>query len=210
MIGRFEEARAEGQRGLATLEELGMSVHATACRAPVWDAEFLAGDAAAAERELLTAHEAATAAGDHAAAVSFGFDLAWMLCLQERYSEAEEWAAGGRSVLETMDVMVRIIGFGVEAELAASKGEIQIADQFARRAVDLAEAADAPCIGARAYVSVSRALQLANRDEDARAAWEKAAALYESKGNVTGAAQIRAAALSSTDSSRSRRSAGPR
>ena len=95
MTGCFDEARAEGQRGLLVLDQLGLTVAAGYGRAYVAEAELLAGDPAAAEQTLLTAYDLLDRSGDHAGAVSIAYELASALCAQGRYADARDWVARG-------------------------------------------------------------------------------------------------------------------
>jgi len=190
MTGRFEDARGAGKRGLALLDELGLFVSAGHMRAYVSDAALSAGDAAGAERELATGYRLLETAGDHAGAVSTAYDLAWMLCGQRRYAEAEDWAARGRDALETCDVMTRVFGLASEAELAAHRGDIAGAERLRRRAVEVADGTDAPNVRAAAYVSSSRVRALAGLSGEAESARATASSLYRAKGNIAAAARL--------------------
>jgi tetratricopeptide (TPR) repeat protein len=190
MTGRFDDARAAGTRGIALLDELRLPVSAGHMRAYVADAALISGDAGAAERELTAGYELLEKAGDYAGTVSTAYDLAWTLCEQRRYAEAEAWAARGRHALEACDVMTRVIGLASEAELAAHAGAIAAGERLARRSVEVADSIDAPNVGASAYVSASRVLALAGLGQEAETARATAVGLYQAKGNVAAAAQL--------------------
>ena len=190
MTGRFEDAREAGMRGIALLDELNLPVSAGHMRAYVADAALISGDAVAAERELATGYTLLENAGDQAGTVSTAYDLAWMLCAQRRYADAEDWAVKGRHALEACDFMTRVIGLASEAELAAHAGDTAAAERLAGRAVEIADGMDAPNIGAAAYVSLSRILGLAGRSEEAQTARTTAVGLYQAKGNVAAAAPL--------------------
>jgi DNA-binding SARP family transcriptional activator len=190
MTGRFDDARAAGTRGIALLDELNVPVTAGHMRAYVADAALVSGDAAAAERELTTGYGLLENAGDHAGTVSTAYDLAWFLCLQGRYADAEEWAVKGRDALDACDVMTRVFGLASEAELAAHAGRMSAAASLAHRATEVADGMDAPNVAAAAYVSSSRVLTLAGLSEEANAARATAVGLYQAKGNVAAPTQL--------------------
>jgi tetratricopeptide (TPR) repeat protein len=208
MAGRFQEARDYSSRGTKLLDELGPSV-AGGARAAVADAELLTGDARAAEQELTTAYEAATRIGDRMIALSSVYELAAVLCTQDRYEEAEQWAARGRDVVDRVDVMTRVVAFAAEARLATHSGRLDAARGFARRAVELSDRTDASNYRASAWLAAAEVASFDERESDARDAVERALALYAEKGNVAAAAQVTASGRrSSVASSALRRGSG--
>lgn len=196
--GRFEEALADAQRGLAVIDELELTVAGGHCRAYVADAELLTGDLAAAEQELLTAHELLERAGDHAGAVSIAYELASVLCAEARYADANAWVARGDDANVSSDVMTRVARLAVTAELAARAGSLDEGRSLADRSIELARETDALNIRAGVFASLSQVLALAGREPEARAARMSAVQLYEAKGNVAAAAQTREATTSSS------------
>src|SRR5207249_8804460 len=64
MQGRFDEARSRYRRARAVLEDLGVHVLAASTSLDSGPIEMLAGEPAAAERELRRDHEALTAMGE--------------------------------------------------------------------------------------------------------------------------------------------------
>jgi DNA-binding SARP family transcriptional activator len=197
MTGRFDEARELGLRGTQQLDDLGFSLASGPMRAYVAEAELLAGDAQAAERELLTAIQTMERLGDREGALGNAYEVALVLCAQRRYAEAEEWAAQKRGTLEESDVMTRMAGLTVEAHLESLAGRLDTAERYARRAVDLGEKTDALNAHARALLALSDVLKLAGRRQQAGDTRARALRLYETKGNVAAAAQIRATTASS-------------
>jgi DNA-binding SARP family transcriptional activator len=191
MCGRFDEARAEGRRGLVVLDELGLTVTAGYARAYVAEAELLAGDPAAAKQVLATAYELLDRSGDHAGAVSIAYELASALCAQGRYADASGWVARADEARVSSDVMTRVARLAVAAVLAARAGSPVEARRLADESVELAAETDAPNIRAGAFVSLSVVLALAGHEHESRAAGARAIQLYESKGNVAAAVQVR-------------------
>jgi class 3 adenylate cyclase/tetratricopeptide (TPR) repeat protein len=192
MSGRFEEARKLASRGTTILEDLGLRVRLGHARAFVADAEMLAGDLRAAEQELATAHSTLEGAGDRFGALGTAFDLAGVLCAQGRYAEAELWAEAGRDVLDSSDVMTRIVGLAVCARLAAHAGRLTEAESLARRAVEAGAQTDALNLQAAASLALAGVLGSDRREAEASDELDHALELYERKGNVAAAAQLRA------------------
>jgi Flp pilus assembly protein TadD len=77
------------------------------------------------------------------------------------------------------------------AKLAALTGDLARAETRARRAVERAAEGDALNEHANALVDLAEALELNGRHEEATAALGDAVQLYERKGNVVSAEQVR-------------------
>ena len=122
MSGRPDEARAFASRGTMILAELGQRVRLGIARAYVADAELLAGDARAAEHELVEAYATLDGIGNKSGAFSAAWELASILCGQGRYDEADRWAAPGRDVLEESDVMTRVTGLADGSTTRGARG----------------------------------------------------------------------------------------
>ena len=202
MSGRFDEARTVAGRGTMILAELGQPVRLGIARAYVADAEFLAGDARAAEHELAEAHATLDGIGNRSGASSAAWELASILCSQGRYAEADLWAAPGRDLLEESDVMTHVTGLATEARLAAHAGRPGEAESLAQRAVELADVTDALNVRARTWLAFAEVMRLAERDVDVDNAVRTATGLYESKGNVAAARSARASGSSAATGSK--------
>ena len=178
MTGRFDEARIFAGRGTSILAGLGLPVRLGHARAYIAEAEWLAGDAGAAEHELAEAFSIHDGIGDRSGALSAAIDLAHLLCSQGRYDEADRWAALGRDLLEDSDVMTRVMGLATEAQLTAHAGREREAKELAERAVELAEQTDALNLRADAWSALADVLrQLQRPDEADEAAGDRGAPL---------------------------------
>jgi Flp pilus assembly protein TadD len=80
------------------------------------------------------------------------------------------------------------------AKIRARQGDFEQAESLAREAVSLGEPTDFVTIRAGALSDLAHVLALAGRTEEALAAVDGAARLYERKGNLTALAQLGAAA----------------
>ena len=167
MSGRFDEARSFAGRGTMILAELGQPVRLGIARAYVADAELLAGDARAAEHELVEAYATLDGIGNRSGAFS-RVRARRFLCAQGRYDEADRWAAPGRDVLEDSDAMTRVTGLATEARLAAHAGRAEHAASLARRAVALADETDALNVRARTWLALAEVMRLAGTERGGR------------------------------------------
>ncbi len=138
MRGRADAGRQIVAAGRATLEELGLALelHETAVHAGI--VELLAGDAAAAERELRTAMDGFMALGVAGGAAQAAALLARALLEQGRDEDALEATRfaeehGGEDLKTTIGWLC------ARAEALARGGEHDQARSLARRAVELAE-----------------------------------------------------------------------
>jgi class 3 adenylate cyclase/tetratricopeptide (TPR) repeat protein len=200
MTGRFDEAREWGSRGMTILAELGLNQRLAGGRVRLADVELLAGEPKAAEHELMTAFDALESSGDRSGAIAIAADLAHVLYVQGRFAEAERWAALGRNVLESNDVMTRVVGLAIDARLAAHANRHVEAEALARRAVEISAPTDALNVRAAALLALAEVLRAVQSHAEARSATETAVGLYERKGNVAAAAQVHASRVSAAAS----------
>jgi class 3 adenylate cyclase/tetratricopeptide (TPR) repeat protein len=194
MQQRFGEADELSASTVAVLEELDVPLRLGHVRNFVADVHLHAGRLQAAEQELRLAHATLGRVGDRSGMIAIALELADVLCIQGRYAEAEEWLGPTRAVLERSDVMTRVTGLAVQAKLLAQAGSDE-AGEVARRAVELADATDALTTRARVWSAFAEVLRLEGDTDAARNAIAEALRLYEAKGDLSGAARARAAAL---------------
>ncbi len=191
--GDFDQARSLVRSARAAFDELGHRASAvTVSGTVIGDVELLADDAAVAEETLRwVCHELLeTRAFSHLA--SRAGDLAEALYRQGRYDEAAEWVATAEPYSAEDDLDARLLWMPVRAKLTARRGDVDEALAIASRAVDLVEATDATNRRAAIQADLAEVLLLAGRVGDARDALARAVSLYEEKGNVAGAARVRA------------------
>jgi DNA-binding SARP family transcriptional activator/class 3 adenylate cyclase len=197
MRGALDEARLLARRSVVTLDRHASRGLAATARLVSSEVDMLAGDAGSAEQVLRRAYEVLEQAGERTVALNAAVEIARALCAQGRYSAAEQWMAPLRDSLGQADVMVQAVGFGIEAALAGNRGALATAEQLARRAVAAVASTDAVNRHAMTLVILSDVLEHAGRDADSRRARDEALVLFESKGNLVGADQCRAAAATS-------------
>ena len=157
------------------------------------DLELLAGDAAAAERNVRGACDRLEEIGELGYLASAVPTLLEALYRQGRDEEAlrlsERWNPARLTVPEDVDGQA---GWrSVRAKLLARRGNLAEAEALAREAVALAGATDYVDLHAEALAALGEVLLMAERHEDAGRALEHALSLFEAKGNTVAATAIR-------------------
>jgi tetratricopeptide (TPR) repeat protein len=191
--GRFDEARELAVNAKATYTELGQAaasaIYATAIRA---DIERLAGDSAVAKEvyvELCRDLDRIRAYGPLASAAG---DLAATLYTEGLFDESEDWVSVAERHSADDDLDARLHWIPVRAKLAGRRLLLAEAERLAAEAVRLSHSTDALNLRAATYADFGEVLQLAGDSRRAAAQFREAFGLYELKGNVVGAARVRA------------------
>jgi len=192
MAGDVEEGRRRATQGRALLDSL--DGHVAAALITTWSSgvELLAGDAAAAERELRPAAARLEALGALGNLSSVAAQLAEALELQGRHEEALEAARTSERAASPDDVHAQIAWRAARAKALASLGRAEEALQDAEEAVELAEGTDSPLFAGDALVSLAAAHLARGAAAESAAAAEQAQRLYEAKGNTVAADGARA------------------
>jgi tetratricopeptide (TPR) repeat protein len=193
MQGRFEAARDLIAQAKALAEEVGLELTLFGGVADqAGYVELLAGDAAAAERELRPACEALERMGAWGNLASVAPWLADALIVQGRDEEALRLIELAERSSTVGDADAEIKWRRVRAKLLARRGGVEEAERLARQATALAAGTDFLDGRAQAVADLAEVLRLAGRREEAAAEVEKALALYERKGNLVMAERARA------------------
>jgi tetratricopeptide (TPR) repeat protein len=196
MRGEFEEARRLYTEAQAILAELGPTVvGASTSLATSW-VERLAGDLAAAERELRRDYEALTGLGEKYLLSTIAGELARVLYEQRRFEDSEEMSRQAQLLADADDVASQTLWRTVRAKVLARNGNRDGALILVGEAVDMLGRTDAVVAQAETLVDLAEVLRLAGRSADADAVLEDAIALLESKENHVAADAIRAPAPS--------------
>jgi hypothetical protein len=87
-----------------------------------------------------------------------------------------------------------VLGLAARARIAAHRGDTAGAVALAQRAVELADQSDMLNLRARVWLALAEVQRCNGQKTKADAAAAAALRLYESKGNVTAAAPLRASA----------------
>jgi len=190
MRGRFDEARPLYQRGQAILAELGAGLDAHTTSIDSARVELLAGDLAAAERELRRDYEALDALGETYFRSSIAGMLAHVLLQAGQSGPAAEFASVAEAISDAEDVVSQIVWKSARARLLAGDGD-RAAESLAREAVDAAAATADVELRGDTLTDLGAVLGALGRAEDAAAAYRQAIEHYERKGDVVSVALVR-------------------
>jgi class 3 adenylate cyclase/tetratricopeptide (TPR) repeat protein len=194
MRGRFDEARILVGAGDAAAEELGQTIWIAVGGMAVWEVETLAGDIAAAERAVRSSCEQLASLGDIGYRATATARLADSLCALGRLDDAEEETRLAEELAAPDDRVSQALVRQVRAKLHAQAGRREQAEQLAREAVSLFRETDLVDYLAHAHADLAEVLRpvepVAAGDE-----LECALALFEQKGNLVLAREVRAALL---------------
>src|SRR3954453_18485624 len=188
MRGDFKTARELSGRGRAILDDLGTNVLAASTVSS--EIELLAGDPAAAERDLRPDFEALTGLGGRHLRSTVAGDLAQAVYAQGRHDEALYLAVIAEELAAEDDVISQVFWRSVRAKVLARRGGAEEALTLAEQAVDLIRGTDSPVTLARTLVDLAEVQSLADRFKHAHNALTEAAALLERKENVVGAQRV--------------------
>jgi class 3 adenylate cyclase/tetratricopeptide (TPR) repeat protein len=194
MQGRFDAARAALSQASALALDHGLEVlHAARIATSSGVVALLAGDAAAADRELRPACATLEEVGELGYLASAVPLLVEALLEQGLDQEAlrltEQWRPERITVPEDVDAQV---GWRrVRAKVVARRGDVEDAERLAREATSLAARTDYIDLRADASADLAEVLRLAGRPRESAAASEEAIRLHEQKGNVVASRRLR-------------------
>jgi tetratricopeptide (TPR) repeat protein len=117
--------------------------------------------------------------------------LADVVFRQGRPEEAVRYAEESRAIAATDDLDAQPRWRAALARIVSSQGEHAEAEKLAREAIALVEPVDLLPVKADAHAALGEVLSRAGRVDEAVVAVEQALALYEQKGNVVSAGQLR-------------------
>jgi tetratricopeptide (TPR) repeat protein len=174
------------------VHELNLSVSAAGASETYGIVEMLAGDPAAAERELRRGYEALERMGGEMMETTLAALLAQALHEQGRDEEALRFTELSERAVRPDDLFAHIQWRAARAKALARLGNHDEAERLAREAVSLAEETDFLTVHADALLCLAEVLRHAGRAEESAPVLEQALSLYEAKGNVVSAARARA------------------
>ena len=192
MQGEFEVARDLYVRGRSALEEIGARTIAANMSLKAYTVELLAGDLAAAERELRETYEVLERMDERYLRPTVAGFLAGVLWMQDRHDEAERFAAIAEEVAASDDVGTQALWRSARAKILVRDGRFDEAVEVAGAAVELLQRTDGLGVQADALIALADVLRHAGRVEEADRAAGEALALYERKGNGVAATAIHA------------------
>ena len=193
MRGDFDRARELCATGRLMLQDTGLNVVAASRSQDSCTVEMLAGDPAAAERDLRRDFDALTDMGEAYLLSTIAGELARAVYAQGRVGEAEELSRIAEQFSAADDVTSQALWRSVRAKALALRGDSDSALELAREAVALLRATDALVRQADALVDEAEVLGLLGRGAAARERLHEAIQLFERKGNVVAAGKARSA-----------------
>jgi len=191
MQGELERARELVRGGRQAFLDAGLLMSAGGMSLGESQVEFAAGDNAAGEAVLREGLELLERIGDRAYYPTVALSLAKCLYDQECYEEVGRLCEAARGITGDDDLINFVELHGLEGGLLARRGSHDEAGEQARRAVELAETTDFFETRAWARLMLAETLALAGRMAEATEPAAQALAIYEVKGDVTGAARAR-------------------
>jgi len=191
-LGRFDEARQLLGRARGLLQEVALTVWMAGPLAQFigW-VELLAGDPAAAERELRWGHEQLREIGEVSWLSTVVAILAEAIYAQGRYEEAERFTQVSEEAAGTEDVYTHVLWRSVRGKILARQGQFEGAERLARESVAMSEQTDFLHLRWHALMSLAEVLRLAGRAQEAGPLFNQAIRLAQQKGNIV-AAQLAA------------------
>jgi len=191
MEGRFDAGRDLVSLAKRQTDEFGLKVRRGAYAMEAGYVELLAGDLAAAERELREGYDLLGSVGETGYRSTVGALLADALERQGHNEEAERILNEVAAIAAPDDVDPQARTRCVRARLLAKRGELVEAERVACEAVALSEQTDYLDVHGEALVALAEVLRAADRVEESATAVGEALVLYERKGNVVAAGRTR-------------------
>ena len=192
MNGEFDRARALYQRGRGLVRDLGQGVNAASTGIDLLLVELLAGDLAAAEREVMVDYTFLANAGETYFMSTIAALLSRVVRDQGRDEEALSFSRAAEQAAADDDVESQALWRSIRAPIVARAGDLALAESLARSAVALAMQTDAPPLKADTLSELAAVLMLAGRHSEARQTIDAAIAIYRAKGDIVSAARASA------------------
>ena len=196
MRGDFAEARRLYTQGRSVLADVGGSVLAASTALDSSAVELLAGDPAAAERDLRRDYELLDGMGERYLLPTMAGVLAQALIAQNRYDEAAEMCERAEGAVLADDLESHVLIHVVRAEIDLAAGRLADAAVAIAAATEILHGADAPSVQADHAIVSARVAAAMGNVTAAERDLARAAALYRDKGNVVAerrTAEVRAA-----------------
>ncbi len=185
MIGDYDTARKNVMAARSVLRDLGQGVRAASSSLDVAVVEMLAGDPAAAERELRPDCEMLQGLGETYFLSTMAATLARAVLEQGNEDEALALTTTAEKSAADDDVDAQAHWRCVRALILARRGELSDGEALARAGLELALQTEAPALRATALSDLASVLALAGRAEEARRSLADAIAIYTAKGDRT-------------------------
>src|SRR5262249_20024879 len=184
MLGDFETARRLYHEAHGSFDEIGATLLGARTSLQSGAVELLAGDLEAAERMLRRDYEALEQLDERYWRPTVAANLALVLCRQDRFDEALEFARVAEEITADADLESQALWRSAKALILTQRGEHADAEAIARAAVDLLRQTDGLAQIADAVVVHASVLGEQGDAGGRTDALREAADLYARKGNV--------------------------
>jgi ATP/maltotriose-dependent transcriptional regulator MalT len=180
--GRFEDARAARARGLTMLGGFGLNNTLGVVSIHGGLIELIAGDPAAAERELRTGHDMLGAIGSWRYRALIASLLAEALYQQNHLDEAMAMAVQAGEMAPADDIEPQARCRAVQAKILARRGQLNAATTRADHAVAIIEPTSKAGLLAELLTSRAEVARMAAMPAQAAADLRRALQIYQHKG----------------------------
>jgi tetratricopeptide (TPR) repeat protein len=191
MRGDFDRARELYRRAQHILAETGRTIVAASTSLDSCGVEMLAGDPAAAERELRRDHALLSAMDEHYLLSTVAGELARVLVARGRTADARHFSRQAEELAAEDDVASQVLWRLGRARLLSLSGTRIAARELAEEAVERLRGTDARVTQAEALMDLAEVLRAGGELERAERAALEALELSEAKENTVAAAAAR-------------------
>jgi class 3 adenylate cyclase/tetratricopeptide (TPR) repeat protein len=191
MAGDFPAAHEHAARSKAVFAQLGAAMWLAHAH---WYAALvcvIAGETAAAEDDARTACEMLERAGARAGISAPAAMVAEALLLQGNLQEADRYARLAEETAPAADVEAHVAWRRARAQLLEERGELKAADKLLREAVAIADETDSLNLQGGALEAHAGVLVGSGNAREAADLLERAAAIYDAKGNSARSREVR-------------------
>jgi tetratricopeptide (TPR) repeat protein len=180
MTGRFDDARASIDRAVDLFDEIEAFGHALGTALTAAEVELLAGDVAAAVHRIRQIYQLRPQWRLEGKSELLDLYLARALCEQD--GPADELPLP--DIDAHTDYADAITARAVGGRVLARRGELTEAETLVRSAVERADESDDMVLQGEAAMALGDVLQLAGKRDEAMAAFDRAADIWDRKGYV--------------------------
>ncbi len=191
MAGEFEAARQLYRQGQAILRELGGGINALSTSIDSSRVELRAGAVDEAIRELRRDDDALAAIDETYFRSTVTAILANALCLDGRFDEALDCSMLAERLSDADDVWSQVSWRTARAHVMAARDEAEQATAIIREAVALVGSTEDIELQAETLVESARVMRALGRHDEAGPPFREALRLFELKGDVAAAEQVR-------------------
>jgi class 3 adenylate cyclase len=190
-LDSFEEGRRLCERGIAQLDELGLTVHAAGQRSHLRWGE-IATDPDGVEERMRQAYTTLKGVGATSFLSTTAASLALVLARRGELAVAERLTHESEETGSADDVSTQVGWRIARAMVFARKGKVAEAEPLARDALTLALETEYADMTAIAHLAVADVLVISGRLEDASSAVDAALAIFDQKEMIASADAVRA------------------